>query len=67
MKKVLKFYGLWIVVWMLLIGAAVVDIFMSHSMIDILTIIGGILMIYYNYNSYRKMIPKNGDVLYGQI
>ena len=64
MKNVLKFYGLWILVWALIIGAAVIDIFVSRSMIDMLTIILGILMIYYNYGNYRK---NNGDILYGQI
>ena len=65
MKNILKYHGLWIVIWVLIIGAAVVDIFVSHSLIDILTIVCGILMIYYNYDNYRKMVSKNGDVPYG--
>ena len=65
MKNILQHHGLWLVIWVLIIGAAVVDIFMSHSTIDILTIILGISMICYNYNNYRKTIPKNGDIPYG--
>jgi hypothetical protein len=70
MKKTLKYhYCLWILIWILIIGAAVVDIFESSSILDILTIILGISMIYYNYN-YRNMTPKNGkngDIPHGQI
>ena len=51
MKNILKYHGLWIVIWVLIIGAAVVDMFVSHSLIDILTIVCGILMIYYNVGS----------------
>lgn len=39
MEKTLKYhYNLWILIWILIIGAAVVDIFESSSIIDILTI-----------------------------
>ena len=54
MKNILKYSGLWIVVWILIIVAAVVDISVSRSMIDISTIILGILMICYNCDNYRK-------------
>lgn len=65
MKDILKDHLLWVIIWILIIGAAGVDIFVSRSPIDILTIILGILMIYYNYDEYRKMTPKNGDIPYG--
>lgn len=71
MEKTLKYrYHLWVLIWILIIGAAVVDVFGSSSIIDVLTIILGISMMYYNYSNYRKIIPKNvknGDILYGQI
>ena len=67
MKKTLKYrYYLWILIWTLIIGAAVVDIFGSFSIIDFLTIILGICMVYYNYIiSLEFANGKNGDIPYG--